>query len=208
MASATFRVPTILRDFPRAVELSVIEAQNVVGAGVEAKAIRDAPAHMGVLRQSLKWVVTVQPGRVLGRLVAVNPQAAVYADVMDKGRRPGARGPGAQHLRRWVELKMPNAVRGLAAEIAARRTAALAKRTAAAAKSGKAAKPAPPKKSPTVQALDSLSFLVARAVHRKGIKGRHYAPPVAVVGREMVRQIGREMGRRVAAARELGSGTP
>lgn len=214
MASATFRVPPALRAFPRAVELSVIDAQTIVGSEVEAHAIENAPAHTGALRQSLKWLVTTQPSRVLGRLVAANPQTAVYADVMDKGRRPMQRGPGSRHLRRWVELKLPDRVREVAADISAsrlrmakRRAEALARR-ASAPKGKRYRKLAPLKtnrRSPNEEALDRVSYLISRAIHRKGIKGRRYVPPLVVVGRSMVREIGRQFARRVAATREIGA---
>lgn len=189
MATARFRVPSILANFPRAVEMSAIAAQKAVGSAVEAQAIQSAPANTGALRQSLKWTLRKEGGIVRGRLVTVNPQVAPYADVMDKGRRPGARGPHSRHLTRWVELKMPNAVQGLAAEITAKRTRSKRKRKSA--------------KSPRQQAVSSLSFLVARSIHRKGIKGRRFAPPVDRVGRDVLAELRRELSRRARAAERL-----
>lgn len=189
MAQAMFRVPPILREFPQAVELSAISAQQSVGAAVELEAIQNAPANTGALRQSLKWTVRKEAGLVRGRLVTVNPQVAPYADVMDKGRRPGARGPHSRHLTRWVELKMPAAIQGLAAEITARRNKSNRKRTST--------------KSATVQARDSLAFLVARKIHRDGIKGRKFAPPVERVGRDVLSELRKELSRRARAAERL-----
>lgn len=189
MAQARFRVPSILTEFPRAVELSALAAQQIVGSSVEARAVAKAPANTGALRQSLKWTIRKEGGLVRGRLVTVNPQVAPYADVMDKGRRPGARGPHSRHLTRWVELKMPAAIQGLAAEIAARRSRSKRKKK--------------PAKSPTVQARDSLAFLVARKIKRDGIKGHRYAPPVQKVGRDVLAELRKELSRRARAAERL-----
>jgi len=75
------------------------------------------PRHTGHLSQAM----AAQPARLEGEALETAITNVVdYADVQDRGRRPGARSPPSAKIRRWVELQMRDDVNRLARDLQSR----------------------------------------------------------------------------------------
>jgi len=100
----------------------------------------------GALRNSLTYGIRDNNrGRLYLKFFAKGP-AAQYADIIEDGRKPGARMPPVDAIKKWITVK-PLRLRDL-------KTGAFVKMTPS--------------------AIDGAAFVIARSIGKKGIKGIKY----------------------------------
>lgn len=150
------------------------ELPTIMGEIAQAGLI---PSNRGTLNRAV--VQAAQPAQVVGNRIEakifVAGEASGYADVMDKGRRPGRPmsfrflmyGPGTDDWRSgWVNRKMRSAVVELAKKL---QQEAVAKARAAGRKKRKKAL-----KNYEPRAAFLLARAIARKIKREGIVGRRF----------------------------------
>lgn len=140
----------------RAMQWSVVEAENEV----IRHAIRKGLRFQGTLIKNIHGKVIRWDQGIVG----VSGAAAKYAEVMELGRRPGSRTPPILPLTRWVWLKL----RKIDAEVARfiNKKPTRKRKT----KAGGYLTPLERQK----QRAKGLAIAIAKQIHKRGIKGRHY----------------------------------
>ena len=111
---------------------------------------------------------------------------AVHAPIIEDGRRPGARMPPVAVIQRWAERKLHLTDRALEKAVA---------------KSGKGKKTKALREAAKIDAR-GIAFLMARAIGRRGIKGKHVlrnAVPalIKIVQEEVERELTAEVKKRL-----------
>ena len=118
----------------------------------------------GALRKSIGSEITQEgPGSITGR-VGSTLRDEVYPLVMEFGRTPGAAGPPWQALLRWVHVKR---ITGVYSTKTHRRMGG---------------------KTSQQSEDEAAARMIARAIHRRGIKGRHFMKTGWENSREKVRR--------------------
>lgn len=162
MAQVTVTFPPLINQ-PEAAMAGLLEDIRVETDVQLAEEVTDIqksrlmPVHLGRLRRSMfATPARVTSGRVLAEITSVGT-ASRWSDVMERGRRPGVRGPSARHLVGWVRAKWSARVATLAGIIAGKRSPGTTY-----------------KRTPKEAAVWRLAHALAKSIHRKGIIGRGY----------------------------------
>ena len=140
----------------RTMEWSVNEAKNEI----RRHALRKGLRFQGDLIKNIHGKVIKWDQGVVG----VTGAASKYAEVMELGRRPGSRTPPTFPLTRWVWLKLRRIDSEVARFINKKPTR---KRKT---KAGGYLTPLERQK----QRAKGLGIAIAKQIHKRGIKGRHY----------------------------------
>lgn len=203
MAEVTLSRPPLLEPgrFDRLFRGVIVSSLDVIGIEhVEGPARKDAPRNSGELAGAIKWETDEED--LSGRLL-VRGAARSYADVMNRGRRPGARGPGTAKLlfhrgvrqgpgdrgeTGWTQRQMPERVAAISAALRAR-----------------VKRPRKRKKADfDASARYLLSRKIAQNIHRRGIKPKRFVPHRSLVSKRFKQEVGTQFGRAIAALRERG----
>ena len=140
----------------RSMVWSVNEAKIEIQRHIKRKGLTfDGHLHNSIIGKVVKWDKGV---------VGVTGAAAKYAEVMELGRRPGSRMPPPYPLTRWVWKKLRKIDSEVARFINKKPTR---KRKT---KAGGYLTPLERQK----QRAKGLGIAIAKQIHKRGIKGRHY----------------------------------
>jgi len=140
----------------RAMQWSVEEAKNEVIRHALRKGLR----FQGTLIKNIHGKVVKWDRGIVG----VGGAAAKYAEVMELGRKPGSRIPPSLPLQRWVWLKLRKIDSEVARFINRKPTRKVKTR------SGGYLTPLERQE----QRAKGLGIAIAKQIHKRGIKGRHY----------------------------------
>ena len=140
------------------------------------------------------WTSTVSEDGLNGRISTPKP----YSSVMNHGRRPGAPQPPTQAIENWLDdkrIKMPKAkkltrlqkrIKRAGARIVSRERRIMAKLRGVKSQNSGARKPRVKltEEQREKAARRGFAFVIARAIKRNGIQGRHYVESALEASRE------------------------
>jgi len=203
VASVTVILPPFLDVLPERLASAVATGMNVGGQEVMAriKTSPDFPRDTGGLIGGTNWIEAV-PGPVITGAIVSGGKAAEYAEVQDRGRHPGKRGPPPQivatKIVTWVRKQRAADVEAIARHLQSQYAAAHPKRR-------KGVSRALPK------FREQAMFLLVRQLLRKlknvGMPGKRFVsrftdgPNGGEAGRVIRQRIGEYIGVEIARAR-------